>query len=88
MSKLRFALGALAALALVYLADDCALYLRHDPLGSIVVQRHDAIPEKNGKVEFAFEQPVAQPCVRALFPHRRNPPCWYLSRHARQRINF
>ena len=88
MSKLRFALGALAALALVYLADDCALCLRHDPLGSIVDQHYDAIPEKNGKVEFALEQPVAQPCVRALFPHRGNPPCWYLSRHAEQRINF
>jgi len=88
MSKLRIVLGVLAALLLLYLADGFALYLRHNPVGSIVVQRYDAIPEKNGKVEFAFEQPVPQPCVRALFPHRGDPPCWYLSRHAEQRINF
>jgi hypothetical protein len=88
MSKLRIVLGVFAALLLLYLVDGFALYLRHDPVGSIVVQRYDAIPEKNGKVEFALEQPVAQPCVRALFPHRGDPPCRYLSRHAEQRINF
>jgi hypothetical protein len=53
-----------------------------------LVERYDAIPEKNGKTEFAFEQPAAQPCVHALFPHDGNLPCWHLSRHAVQRINY
>jgi hypothetical protein len=88
MSKLRLLFGALGLLALLYLADGLVLYLRPNPVGSIVVERYDAIPEKNGKTEFAFEQPTAQPCVHAFFPHRGNPPCWYLSRHAVERINY
>ena len=88
MSKLRYLLGAFTALTLLYFADDLALHFRRDPVGSITVERYDAIPEKNGKTEFAFEQPTAQPCVHAIFPHRGNQPCWYLSRHTQQRINY
>jgi hypothetical protein len=88
MSKLRFFFGVLGVLLLLYLADGIVLHFRSNPVGSIVVERYDAIPEKNGKTEFAFEPPTTQPCVHALFPHSGNPPCWYLSRHAVQRINY
>ena len=86
--KLRIWIGLVVAIALVYLGDDLLLHLRHDPLGSVVVQRYDVIPEKNGKTEFPFEEPTTQTCVHALLPHRGYPPCWYLSRHSEQRINF
>jgi hypothetical protein len=88
MSKLRLVLAALAALGLIYLADGLVLHFRHNPVGSMVVSRYDAIPEKNGKTEFVFEQPTTEQCVRALFPHSGYPTCWYLSRHTEQRINY
>lgn len=88
MSKLRLALAAVGLLILIYLADGVALHFRHEPFGSIVVSRYDAIPEKNGKTEFVFEQPATQQCVHALFPHAGYQTCWYLSRHTEQRINY
>jgi hypothetical protein len=86
--KLRILIGLSVAVALLYLGDGLLLHFRHDPLGLVVVERYDAIPEKNGKTEFAFEEPTNQTCVRALFPHMGYPPCWYLRRHSEQRINF
>jgi len=88
MSKLRIVLAAAAVLVLIDLADGFVLRFRRDPFGSVVVSRYDAIPEKNGKTEFVFEPPAAQPCVHALFPHSGYQTCWYLSRHAEQRINY
>jgi hypothetical protein len=86
--KLRILIGLSVAVALLYLGDGLLLHFRHDPLGLVVVERYDAIPEKNGKTEFSFEEPTNQTCVRALFPHMGYPPCWYLRRHSEQRINF
>jgi hypothetical protein len=63
-------------------------HFRRQPFGSVVVSRYDAIPQKNGKTEFVFEQPTTQPCVHALFPHSGYQTCWYLSRHTEQRINY
>ena len=55
--------------------------------GSVMVRRSYAIPQKDRKTEFAFEPPVPETCVNALFPHYGAPPCWYLSRHQRQQVN-
>lgn len=90
--KLRIPAILLASFAVVYLADGLSLRL-HIPrsrqtLGTVTVQRYDAIAEKNGKTEFAFEDPVVQPCVHSLFPQMGYTPCWYLSRHSEQRINY
>jgi hypothetical protein len=85
-------LAGLLVLAFIYLGDDLSVRYRipprRQPFATVTVERYDAIPEKNGKVEFGFEPPVQQTCVRALFPHLGYPPCWYLSRHAEQRINY
>jgi hypothetical protein len=90
--KLRIFVLASVSLAAVYIWDDLSVRYRipsgRQPFGTVTIQRYDAIPEKNGKVEFAFEQPVTQTCVRSLFPHLGYPPCWYLRRHAEQRINY
>ena len=86
--KRRILVGIIVVIAFSYLGDGLLLRFRHDPWGSVVVARYDAIPEKNGKTEFAFEEPTAQKCVHALFPHMGYPSCWYLSRHSEQRINF
>jgi hypothetical protein len=80
------------AVVLLYLCEEtsvrCHIPRSREPLGTVLVQRYDAIPEKNGKVEFAFEPPVNQVCVRTLLPHMGFAPCWYLSRHSEQRINY
>jgi hypothetical protein len=88
MTKLSILIGLAVATVSVYGGDSVVLHFRHDPVGSVVVERYDAIPEKNGKTEFAFEQPVTQRCVHALFPHMGYQTCWYLSRHTEQRINY
>lgn len=90
--KLRIVIAILIILALVYLADDLAIHYRilrsREPFGTVTIQRYDAIAQKNGKTEFDFEAPVTQRCVHSLFPHMGYQPCWYLSRHAEQRINY
>jgi len=88
MSKLRVVITLFVVITFVYMGDTLVLRLRSQPLESVVVERYDAIPEKNNKTEFAFEPPVNQPCVRALFPHQGYEPCWYLRRHSEQRINY
>ena len=81
-------IAILVSLVVLYLADYLALRLRRQPLGSVTIQRYDAIAQKNGKTEFDFEDPITQTCVHSLFPHMASQPCWYLSRHSEQRINY
>lgn len=54
----------------------------------VVVRRYYAVPHKNGKEEYLEDDPRAQSCVHALFPHSAAPPCWYLNRHREQRIDI
>ena len=88
----HYLLGVLLLLAVIYVGDDLSIRYHlpasRQPFGTVTVERYDAIPEKNGKVEFGFEPPVQQTCVHSPFPHMGYPPCWYLSRHAEQRINY
>lgn len=90
--KLRILVVAVVSLVIVYVGDDLSVRYRipkgRQPLGTVTIQRYDAIPEKNGKTEFAFENPVIQTCVYSLFPHLGYQPCWYLGRHSEQRINY
>jgi hypothetical protein len=77
---------------LVYAGDYLSLRLQipnHRPqFGSVMVERYYAVPLKNRKTEYMFDQPVAVTCVHSLFPHFGDPPCWYLSRHTRQQIRL
>jgi hypothetical protein len=57
-------------------------------MGTVTIQRYDAISEKNNKTEFDFESPITVTCVHSLFPHMGYQPCWYLSRHSEQRTNY
>ena len=68
---------------LVYLADAVVLHVR------IAVASGDALQTttvylatrlKSGKVEIFSDQPVAEVCAHALFPHFGYRPCWYLRR--------
>jgi hypothetical protein len=84
--------SAITLTALAY-AIDCAVF-RHrvatnrQPFGQIVVTTYDAIPQKSGKTQFIFNPPEVQTCANALFPRQGYVPCWYLQRHADQRIDM
>ena len=90
--KLRILIVAFALMVALYVGDDLSVRYRipksRQPFGTVTIRRFDAISEKNNKTEYMYEDPVAVTCVRSLFPHLGYSPCWYLSRHAEQRINF
>lgn len=82
----------LGTAALAYGLDFVILELRvitkHSPYGTVMVNPYDAIPQKSGKTTFLFDDPRAQACVNALFPHAGALPCWYLRRHPDRRTDF
>jgi hypothetical protein len=78
-----------AALSLaLYAGDYAAVRMRRDPTGVVQIRRYYAIPQKNNRTLFSPAEPVSQTCVHSLFPHLGDSPCWYVSRHAQQRIDM
>lgn len=90
--KLRILITALAGMVALYVGDDLSVRYRipgsRKPFGTVTIRRFDAIPEKNNRTEYVYENPITVTCIRSLFPHLGYEPCWYLSRHAEQRINY
>ena len=83
---------ALLALAGLYDGDYLSARYRipnnRQTLGSVQVKTLYAVRQKNGRIEYSEGDTEAQTCVRSLFPHLGYTPCWYLSRHATQRIEI
>jgi hypothetical protein len=82
-----------SALILIYLGDFVSVRYgipgNRPPYGSVTVTQTYAVPEKDPKKEdYFFQPPVAKTCVNSLLPHFGYPPCWYLARHAKQRVDF
>jgi len=46
------------------------------------------VPQKNRQTEYIADPPQAQQCVHSIFPQLGLTPCWYLARHAAQRVNY
>lgn len=90
--QLRIFIVAFVLMVALYVGDDLSVRYRipksRQPFSTVTIRRFDAISEKNNKTEYVYEDPVAVTCVRSLFPHLGYSPCWYLSRHTEQRINF
>ncbi len=77
----------LIALVVVYFADWAALAVRlahHSGLGNVTVSQYLATPLKGNKAEYDFLGSVDQPCVKSIFPHNEDQPCWWLERHKNQ----
>ena len=71
----------------VYFADWAALGFRmahHSGLGSVTVSQYLATPLKGHKEEYDYLGSVDQPCVKSIFPHNSDQPCWWLERHKDQ----
>jgi len=86
----RTFIGMVVLLCLVYTGDYLSVRFRNDrELFEVVnTNRYYAIPQKNGKTEFAPAPPLSETCVHSLFPHAGNSPCWYLYRHLKKRIDM
>ena len=52
--------------------------------GSVQVDQFLGTPLKGQKEEYDFMGTVQEPCVRSIFPHDSNSPCWWLGRHRTQ----
>jgi hypothetical protein len=88
--RVLFVVGAL--LLVLYLGDYASVRYRipngREQFGSVEVQQLLAVPQKDHKTEFIADPPQAEQCVHSLFPQLGLTPCWYLSRHANQQINY
>jgi hypothetical protein len=84
--------AAVLALPVVLFAGDyLSLRLRipnREPFGSVQVQRMFEVALKNRTTEYMQDEPRQQACVRSLFPHFGDAPCWYLVRHPRQIVKL
>lgn len=93
----RIFFAALALFLFVYLGDFLWFQVRvHYPAAgpttsSVHRIRLLAIPLKNNKVEYQLDAQKPEedlPCARSLFSHAGNPPCWYVTRHAKDPITM
>ncbi len=89
---LRAVIGVLAVVALAWVVDYVWLRVRvarglsaFDTLEINLVMQ---VPQKGNKAEYIPEAPQTQTCVRSIFPHLGDQPCWYLRRHTQQQVNF
>ena len=86
---LRILQGLLTVLVVLYLGDWIALRVRAQSQvsSSVQVEQFLRTPLKGQKEEFDYMGTVAQPCVRSLFPHSSQTPCWWLERHKIQWVS-
>ena len=79
----RILQGILAILVVLYVGDWVALRVRTggQETSSVQVEQFLKTPLKGQKEEFDYMGTVDQPCVRSLFPHDSQSPCWWLERH-------
>ena len=91
----RILIALVAAFVLVYAGDYVSLRVRMlhakpgDPFKMVTALRILAISEKGNKTEYSVDplqpQQTAE-CVHSLFPHRGDPPCWYVKQKFAQPI--
>jgi hypothetical protein len=70
--------------AALYAADYIAARTR--AIATVEVAQYYAIPLKNGQTQFSFAGNQNIACVKSLFPHFGDRPCWYLDRNKEQWI--
>ena len=84
--------GVVALTCLAYLTDFAILRWKFknkgDVFATVKISPYYAVPRKDHKVEFMFQDPVDETCVNSLFPHGGNTPCWYLRKHRERRVDL
>ena len=71
----------LAVVVVLYLGDWIGLRVRAQSSSTVQVQQFLRTPLKGQKEEFDYMGTLDQPCVRSIFPHNSESPCWWLQRH-------
>ncbi len=84
----RVLLGIVLLAVALYVGDYTVLHLRHDPMGSVIVQRTYEVALKSAKTEYMRDDPRPMACVNSMLPHGGNPPCWYLAKHPNQVVKI
>ena len=85
----RILQAAAAASAVLYVGDLIVARVRGDAaFGSVRVNVLYAVPEKAARMDFMPGAPQDVECVRALFPHFGDDPCWYASRQKTKRVDL
>jgi hypothetical protein len=84
----RSVFAVLILISCAYLGDLAVLHFRKDPTGTVTVHPYTAVPRKDKREEYLFDDPQDQSCVNSVFPHRQMSPCWYLRRHPEVRTNL
>jgi hypothetical protein len=77
----------LIAAALLYVVDWGLIAVRikrHTAYGSVTVSQYLVTPLKGQKEEYDYLGSVDRQCVRSIFSHGGDPPCWWLERHKNQ----
>jgi hypothetical protein len=83
-------LWLLAVVLLAWCSDWAVWHIRvHHGTGysSVQVTQLLLTPLKNHRMKADEQSTADQPCVRALFPHGGEDPCWWLRRHATQSLS-
>lgn len=88
----RIVIGVVLGAAILYVCDYLLLRFRiatnRQPYGTVTVRPYYAVPQKDHKTEFLFDDPQDETCVQSLFPHLGDSPCWYLNRNKNKRIDM
>jgi hypothetical protein len=82
------ALGAAILYAADYLILRYRVATKRNPYDTVTVQRYYAVPRKDHKTEYMFDDPQDVTCVHSIFPHLGDSPCWYLNRNKQKRIDM
>jgi hypothetical protein len=85
--SVRVVLGFVGALAAVYAVDWGVLQVRvarQTAFSTVQVDQFIAASIKGNKQDYYDAGTATETCVRAIFPHASNPPCWWLKRHTTQ----
>jgi hypothetical protein len=74
-------------LAVLYAVDWAVIAVRmkrHTAYGSVTVNQFLKTPLKGQKEEYDFLGSTDQQCVKSIFSHGGDLPCWWLERHTKQ----
>jgi len=87
----RAMIGLVAVMVALY-AGDWLVYRYRIAHGmafdSVKVNQFVAVPLKSGKDEFDYVGSQQVGCVRAMFPWAGDEPCWWVRRHAENRVKL
>lgn len=83
----RSALFLVAVLMATFVGDWAVLQLRmarHSAFSTVQVDQFVAASIKGNKQEYFHAGTLQEPCVKSIFPHGADAPCWWLRRHTMQ----